>query len=205
MLYILNKVSTLGSPAPKLVFYLYGLWGSSCWWRLRLVAAPVFLSLQLRDMESLKVESVSWWFLTEKQKGGMEEEHLSPHCSLSVSFSFDWEFPHTLACATRCWFTPTAGASRGDQDPPRMSNKNSTLSLSSRVKTRGEEHEFNRNGEWNNTNVSLLWIFPSLSNMTPISGGISAEMMCNVCLQNKIKAQLLCRPMGKINVGKLSW
>lgn len=112
--------------------------------------------------------------------------------ALSLSASSDREFPHTLACATRCWFTPTAGASRGDQDPPRMSNKNSTLSLSSGVKTRGEEHKFNRNGEWNNTNVPLLWTFPSLCIMTPISGYLSAEMTSNVCLQNKIKAKLLC-------------
>lgn len=123
-------------PALKLLFYLYSLWGSSCWRRCRLAAAPVFLSLQLRDTNSLKVESVPWWFLAEKQRGEMQELPLYLLCPLF--FSFQSSSPGSflicsrkLGCTTGRWFTPTAGAPRGDQDPPRMSNKNNTLSLSS--------------------------------------------------------------------------
>lgn len=68
------------------------------------------------------------------KREGFEKNTFLP-AAPSVSVSFDWEFPHTLACATRCWFTPTAGSSRGD--PPRMSSKNSTLSLSSGGKQEG--------------------------------------------------------------------
>lgn len=106
---------------------------SSCWQRWRLVAAPVFLSLQLRDMQSLKVESVPWWFLAEKQGGA---RHKSPHSLLCpLFFSFQSSLPESslicsrkLGCTTGCWFTPTAGAPRGDLDPLRMSSKNNTLS-----------------------------------------------------------------------------
>lgn len=67
-------------PALQLLFYLCGLWGSICWWCCRLVTAAVFLSFQLRDTKSLKVERVPWWFLVEKQMGGMQESPLSLLC-----------------------------------------------------------------------------------------------------------------------------
>lgn len=44
-------------------------------------------------------------------------------------------------------YTHTAAAPRGDQDPPRKSNKNNTLTVSSAVKTGGEGwegHEVNK-------------------------------------------------------------
>lgn len=98
------------------------------------MAAPVFLSLQLRDKESLRVEKVPWCFLAGKQRGGMQESCLSLLSLLFLTFqsSLPGSFltcSRKLGCTTGRWFTPTAGAPRGDQDPPRMSNKNNTLSL----------------------------------------------------------------------------
>lgn len=133
------------------------------WWSLCSQNRPDMDSirpLQLRDMKSLKVESGFWWFLAEKQRGGMQESLLSHPLFFSFQSSLPGSFlicSHKLGCTTGSWFTPTAGAPRGDQDPPRMSNKSDTLSISSGLKTRGEGWELNRNDKWNNTNLPLLW------------------------------------------------
>lgn len=80
-----------------------------------------------------------WWFMwsTAKQNG---EEHLSHSFLFFFLFLSLGVFSQVAiswcVCVTRCWFTHTAGAPRGNQDPPRKSNKNNTLSVSSENRRR---------------------------------------------------------------------
>lgn len=62
----------------------------------------------------------------------------SPFFHILFQFPFYVNLPTVgckPVCVTMCWFTHTAGAPCGDQGPPRESNKNSTLSVCSVVKT----------------------------------------------------------------------
>lgn len=141
-----------------------GLQGSSCWWDCWL---HLCVCLHITGIWTIWVECVSWCcfssvtdVINSKLKGNAGKGFFSASGCLSLTFLFIYllllfstVFPffgsfltggYKMACVTRCWFIHTAGAPHGDQDPPRKSNKNNTMSVSSVVKTGGEKRE----GAW---------------------------------------------------------
>lgn len=71
-----------------LLYLFQGLMGSSCWWQCTLVTVPVCLSLHVRAMESLWVESISWYCCYSVIDGLHNGKTKSKHMSFSLALSF---------------------------------------------------------------------------------------------------------------------